>query len=38
MNTIAAIAVSLQEASTSEYKQYATQVLANAQILAQELI
>jgi glycine hydroxymethyltransferase len=38
MNTIAAIAISLQEASTLEYKQYATQVLANAQILAQELI
>lgn len=38
MNTICAIAVALQEAQTSEFKDYAAQTLKNAQILAQELL
>jgi glycine hydroxymethyltransferase len=38
MNTIAGIAVALQEASTPGYKVYAQQVLDNAQVLAQELV
>ncbi len=37
MNTIAAIAVALKEAQTSEFKAYAQQALKNAQILAAEL-
>ena len=38
MNTICAIAVALQEAQTSEFKDYAAQTLKNAQVLAQELL
>ncbi|MFZ2150483.1 MAG: serine hydroxymethyltransferase [Candidatus Absconditicoccaceae bacterium] len=38
MNTICAIAVALHEASTDEFRTYAKQTLANAQILAQELL
>ncbi len=38
MNTIAAIAVALKEASTKEFKNYAKQTLKNAQIMAQEFI
>lgn len=38
MNTIAAIAVALGEAQQDSFKQYAQQVLNNAQTLAQELI
>lgn len=38
MNTICAIAVALKEAKTSEFNDYATQTLKNAQILAQELL
>jgi glycine hydroxymethyltransferase len=37
MNTICAIAVALQEASTDEFKNYAKQTLSNAQVLAEEL-
>lgn len=37
MNTIAAIAVALKEASTPEFKAYAQQALKNAQTLATEL-
>lgn len=37
MNTIAAIGVALEEALTSEYNDYCKNVVANAQILAQEL-
>lgn len=37
MNTIAAIAVALKEASTPEFKAYAQQALKNAQVLADEL-
>ena len=37
MNTIAAIAVALKEASTPEFKAYAQQALKNAQVLANEL-
>jgi len=36
MNTITAIAVALQEASTEQFKQYAQQTLKNAQIMAEE--
>lgn len=36
-NNIAAIAVALKEASTSKFKNYTKQVLANAQALAEEL-
>jgi glycine hydroxymethyltransferase len=36
MNVIAAIAVALLEAQTPEFKEYATQVLKNAQVMAQE--
>lgn len=38
MNTIAAIAVALKEASTENFKKYAEQTLKNAQIMAQEFI
>jgi len=38
MHSIAAIAVALEEAKTSEFKEYAEQTLKNAQILSQELI
>jgi len=38
MNTIAAIAVALKEAQTPEFKQYAQQVLKNAQVLSSELL
>ena len=38
MNTIAWIAVALEEASTPEFKEYAKQALENAQILANELL
>lgn len=38
MNTIAAIAVALEEVQTSAFKAYAKQALKNAQILASELI
>jgi glycine hydroxymethyltransferase len=38
MNTIAGIAVALAEAQTSSFLDYAKQTLANAQILASELI
>lgn len=37
MNTIAAIGVALEEALTSEYNDYCKNVVANAQILVQEL-
>jgi glycine hydroxymethyltransferase len=37
-NTTAAIAVALKEASQSNYKEYAEQVVKNAKVLAQELI
>lgn len=37
-NTIAAIAVALQEAATPKFKAYAKQVVANARALAEELI
>ncbi len=36
MNTIAAIAVALWEAQTPEFKQYATQTLKNAKVIAEE--
>lgn len=36
MNVIAAIAVALKEAQTDEFKAYGTQVLKNAQVMAQE--
>lgn len=38
MNTIAAIAVALKETQTNEFKQYATQTLKNAKIMANELL
>jgi glycine hydroxymethyltransferase len=38
MNTIAGIAVALAEAQTSSFLDYAKQTLANAQILASELL
>lgn len=38
MNTIAAIAVALKETQTDQFKQYVTQTLKNAQIMAEELI
>ncbi len=38
MNTIAAIAVALQEAQTPEFYDYAKQTLINAKILAEELL
>ena len=38
MNTIAAIAVALHEATTPAFKAYAEQALKNAQLLASELI
>jgi glycine hydroxymethyltransferase len=37
MNTIAAVAVALKEASTPAFKKYAEQVVKNAQTLAKEL-
>lgn len=37
MNQIAAVAVTLKEAMTSDYKKYAKQVVKNAQALAKEL-
>jgi glycine hydroxymethyltransferase len=37
MNTIAAIAVALEEAKTPAFKAYAEQALKNAQILSSEL-
>jgi len=37
MNSIAAIAVALQEAQSQKFKDYAKQSLINAQVLAQEL-
>lgn len=36
MNTIAAIAVALGEAQQDSFKQYATQILDNAKIMADE--
>lgn len=36
MNTIAAIAVALLEAQTPAFKEYATQVLKNAKVMAEE--
>jgi glycine hydroxymethyltransferase len=38
MNTIAGIAVALQEAQTSSFFNYAQQTLQNAQILASSLL
>ena len=38
MNTIGAIAVALHEASTDEFKTYTTQVLSNAQVMAEEFL
>lgn len=38
MNTICAIAVALWEAKTPEFRAYAKQALANAQVLASELL
>ena len=38
MNTIAAIAIALQEATTDSFREYARQSLANAQVMAQEFI
>ena len=38
MNSIAAIAVALQEATTKKFKTYAQQTIANAQVLATELL
>ncbi len=37
MNTIAAIAIALKEATTPAFKKYAKQVVKNAQVLASEL-
>ena len=36
MNTISAIAIALKEAQTPEFKEYAKQALANAQVMAEE--
>lgn len=36
MNVIAAIAVALLEAQTPAFKEYATQVLKNAKVMAEE--
>jgi len=36
MNVIAAIAVALKEAQTADFKEYGTQVLKNAKIMAEE--
>jgi len=36
MNSISAIAVALKEAQSPEFKEYAKQALANAQIMAEE--
>lgn len=38
MNTIAAIAIALQEATTDSFRDYAQQSLKNAQIMAQEFL
>jgi glycine hydroxymethyltransferase len=38
MNTIAAIAVCLRQATSVQFKKYAQQVIKNAQVLAEELI
>ncbi len=38
LNTIAGIAVALKEASSSGFKKYANQIVANAQVLAQTLL
>ena len=38
MNSIAAIAVALKEASTPEFKTYAEQILRNAQVMAEEFL
>ena len=38
MNTIAAIGVALHEASQPAFKQYATQVVANAKAMADEFL
>ena len=38
LNTIAAIAICLAEASTPEFKKYSVQVVANASVLAKELM
>ncbi|GHV21208.1 hypothetical protein FACS189428_1230 [Clostridia bacterium] len=38
MNTIAAIAVALKDAQSSDFLAYAQQTLKNAQILASELL
>jgi glycine hydroxymethyltransferase len=38
MNTIAAIAVALQEAQSKEFYNYAKQTLINAKVLAEELL
>ncbi len=37
-NSIAAIAVCLKQASTTEFKEYAKQVIVNAKVLAEELL
>ena len=37
LNQIAAVAVALKEAETSEFKKYAVQVIKNAEILSEEL-
>lgn len=37
-HTTAGIAVALKEASTDEFKQYATQIVKNAKVLAEELL
>lgn len=37
MNTIAGIGVALKEAASSKFKTYATQIVKNAKVLAQEL-
>ena len=36
MNAIAAIGVALKEAQTDEFKTYATQVIKNAKVMADE--
>ena len=38
MNTIAAIAIALKEASSDTFRDYARQSLRNAQVMAQEFI
>ena len=38
MNTIAAIAIALQEADSDSFREYARQSLRNAQVMAEEFI